>query len=338
LSPNKSVSYILAVVAALAFFATACNKESAKQTNQQSRPFRIALNTWVGYSPLILAKEKGFLKEQGLNVEISILEAVGAKNSALIEGTVDGVGHTADAAVVSAVSSVVGQIVFVFDQSWGADGVLTKKDVQSVKDLRGKRVALEPGFTGHFFFLSLLHDMGLRPSDVQIVPMEADKAGSAFVAGKVEVAVTSEPWLGKARSMRDAKVLVSSADKPGRIIDVLFMNRQVIQERRSDVVKLVRALGSATDWYLKNTAEGDGIMANFWKLSKPEQEDAVAGIRFMTLQANKEFFGTSDVTGQLYKTTKDAAELWLEAQVIRFPVDPKLMIAYDVVNDAANQR
>jgi NitT/TauT family transport system substrate-binding protein len=264
----------LAFVIIGAFLLASCGSSNAKLEKVASQPFRVAFNTWVGYSPLLLAQEKGFLREQGIDVVISMLEGVPEKNSALIKGTIDAVGHTADAAVVSAASGVDGQIIFVFDQSWGSDGVVTKKSVRSMKDLKGKRVALEPGFTGHFFFLSLLRDEGMKLSDVQIVPMETGTAGSTFVAGAVEAAATCQPWLGKVKALPDSKVLFSSADKPGRIIDILYMNRQVVKTRRADVVKLVRAMGKATDWYANNKAEGDQIMARFWKLSPQEQADS----------------------------------------------------------------
>jgi hypothetical protein len=58
-------------------------------------------------------------------------------------------------------------------------------------------------------------------------------------------------------------------------------------------------------------------------------------MRFMTLDANQKFFGTASEPGQLLKTTRDAADLWLEAQVIKQPVDPKPLIAFDVINEAA---
>jgi NitT/TauT family transport system substrate-binding protein len=300
-----------------------------------AKPFKVAFNTWIGYSPLLIAQKQGFLKEQGIDVDISILEGVPEKNSALIKGTVDAVGHTADAAVISAASGVDGQVMFVFDQSWGADGLVTKKSVNSVADLKGKRVALEPGFTGHFFFLTLLRDAGMSPSDVQIVPMETGTAGSTFVAGGVDAAETWQPWLGKVTQLPNAKVLVSSADKPGRIIDVLYMNRSVIQQRHDDVVKLIRAMGKATDWYLNgHKSEGDAIMAQFWKLSPQEQADTVSGMRFMTLDANQKFFGTSAAPGPLFETTKAASELWLTSQVIKKPIDAKPLIAFDLINEA----
>jgi len=308
----------------------------ASRTERDShQPFKVAFNTWVGYSPLLLAQKKGFLKKQGIDVVISMLEGVPEKNSALIKGSVDAVGHTADAAVVSAASGVDGQIIFVFDQSWGSDGILSKKSVHSMKDLKGKRVALEPGFTGHFFFLTLLRDEGMKPTDVQVVPMETGTAGSTFAAGGVDAAATWQPWLGKVKDLPDAKVLFSSADKPGRIIDILYMDRKVIEARRADVVKLIRAMGKAMDWYSQNKVEGDAIMAQFWKLPPQEQVDTVSGMRFMTLDDNQKFFGTSSQPGPLFKTTADAADLWLDAQVIKKPVEAKPLIAFDLLNEAA---
>jgi len=317
--------------------ASAPAAAAAEGQPQGAKPFRVAFNTWIGYSPLLLAKEKGFLKEAGLDVDISILEGVGEKNSALIQGTIDAVGHTADSAVVSAASGVDGQIIFVFDRSMGADGILSKKSINSVRDLKGKKVALEPGFTGHFFFLSLLTEAGMQPSDVEVIAMDTGLAGSSFVAGEVEAAVTWQPWLGKAAGVPDGKVLITSKDRPGLIIDVLYMNRKVIQDRKEDVVKLIRAMGKATAWYETHKDEGNAIMAKFWKLSPEEQKETVAGMEFMSLPNNATFFGTTAEPGQLYKTVKMANDLWQQTGVIKKGVDSKALVAFDALQEAAKR-
>lgn len=300
-----------------------------------SRPFRVAFNTWIGYSPLVIAKEKGFLAEQGLDVDISILEGIGEKNSALIRGDIDAVGHTADSAVTSAASGVDGQIVFVFDRSLGADGILAKDTIKTIGDLKGKKVALEPGFTGHFFFLALLDEAGLTPDDVEVLPMDTGTAGSSFVGGQGDVAVTWEPWIGKAKDVPGAHILVTSADKPGLIIDVLFMNSDTIKERPEDVHKLIVAMGKATDWYMENRDEGDQIIADFWKLSLEEEKETVAGMKFMTLKENATFFGTAGQPGQLFSTVEKANALWLKTEVIKSSIDPKALVDFESVNRAA---
>lgn len=300
-------------------------------------PFRIAFNTWIGYSPLVIAKEKGYLDEAGLDVEITFLEDIGSKNSALLRGDIDGVGHTADSAVTSAAAGVDGQVVFVFDQSLGADAILVKKHIESIEGLRGRKVALEPGFTGHFFFLYLLEEAGMLPNDVEIVEMDTGSAGGAFVGGSVEAAVTWEPWIGKAKDLDDTRVLFTSADRPGVIIDVLFMLRETIDERPDDVETLVAAIGRATDWYLENVEEGNQILAKFWKLDIKEVRDTVAGMQFMRIKENAEFFGTVAQPGKLQHVIERADALWRKAGVTEKPVTASGLVDFKSLNAAASR-
>ncbi|WP_437652802.1 ABC transporter substrate-binding protein [Sorangium sp. So ce1182] len=301
-------------------------------------PFKVAFNTWLGYSPLVIAKEKSFLKEAGLDVEFSILESIGEKNSALLRGAIDAVGHTADSAVTSASAGVDGQIIYVFDLSNGADGILARRSIKGIADFKGQKVALEPGFTGHFFFLSLLSEAGLTPADVTIVPMDTGSAGSAFAAGQVEAAVTWEPWIGKTKTMKDAHVVVTSADRPGLIVDVLYMNRAAIQRRPEDVKAMILAMGRAVDWYNDHTAEGDEVIARFWKLPLPEEKETVAGIKFMSLPRNAELFGTESAPGQLLDTVRRANDVWLKAGITKKPVEPASVIDFASVNRAAKEK
>jgi NitT/TauT family transport system substrate-binding protein len=234
--------------------------------------------------------------------------------------------------VTSAAAGVDGQIVYIFDESFGADGILASNDIQSVADLRGKKVALEPGFTGHFFVLSLLEEAHLTPQDIQTVAMDTGSAGSAFLAGKVDAAATWEPWIGKAKDRSDGHVLVTSRDRPGLIIDVLYMNRSTISAHKEDVRKLVDAMDEATVWYRSHRDEGDRIMAKFWKLSITEEKATVAGIKFFDRGENANFFGTEAAPGQLLQTVSGANRLWVRAGVIKKPIDqPGRLIYYDGV-------
>jgi NitT/TauT family transport system substrate-binding protein len=306
--------------------------------SSQLVPLRVGFNTWLGYSPLIIAQDKGFLREAGIDASVVMIEGVAEKNAALLRGDIDAVGHTADSAVTSAAAGVDGQIVYVFDKSFGADGIVAKDAIKTIKDLKGKRVAVEPGFTGHFFLLTLLAQNGLKPSDIEMVAMDTGSAGAAFAAGKVDAAVTWEPWIGKVKTMPGAHVLVTSAQEPGLIIDVLFMNRSTIDKNPELITKLVTALGRAVTWYEQHGEAGDQIMAQFWKLSLPETTETVAGMRFMDIQQNSVFFGTEAAPGQLYQTISSADRLWREAGVTKKSVDAKRLIDFRSITEASAGR
>jgi|JI7StandDraft_1071085.scaffolds.fasta_scaffold44432_3 NitT/TauT family transport system substrate-binding protein len=319
-------------IAVLCIAAPSCKAPSEQPTKTSVHTFNVAFNTWLGYSPLVIAKEKGFLKKRGLDVNITFLEGIGEKNAALLRGDIDGVGHTADSAVTSAAAGVDGQIVYVFDESYGADGILASTTVKKIEDLKGKKVALEPGFTGHFFLLSLLEDAGMKPSDVDVVAMETGNAGGAFLARKVDAAVTWEPWISKANQRSDGRVLITSRDKPGRIIDVLFMTRKAIAAHPDDIRKLTDAMDEAMAWYRTNVEEGDQIMAKFWKLPLPEAKSTIAGMRFFDLATNQRFFGTAEQPGQLVQTVSSANRVWVKSGVIKQPIaDPSSLVYFDGV-------
>jgi NitT/TauT family transport system substrate-binding protein len=97
-------------------------------------------------------------------------------------------------------------------------------------------------------------------------------------------------------------------------------------------------MGKATEWYASNREEGDAIMAKFWKLSPEEQKETVAGMGFMSLKENAEFFGTSANPGQMYRTVKMASDLWRKTEVIKNDVNPASLIAFDVMNEAATSK
>lgn len=327
----KSIAKAVATVL-LCFAVVSCNEPSAPPASRGVHTFNVAFNTWLGYSALVIAKEKGFLKKRGLDVNISFLEGIGEKNAALLRGDIDGVGHTADSAVTSAAAGVDGQIVYIFDESYGADGILAGNAIKDVQGLKGKSVALEPGFTGHFFLLSLLEDAGMKPGEINVVAMETGNAGGAFLAKKVDAAVTWEPWISKANQRDDGHVLITSRDKPGRIIDVLFMTRKAIATNPEDIRKLIDAMDEAMAWYRTHTEEGDQIMAKFWKLPLAEVKATIAGMRFFDLATNQSFFGTAQQPGQLLQTVSSANRVWTQAGVIKKPIaKPASLIYFDGV-------
>jgi len=297
-----------------------CAKREAIQ------PLRIAYNTWVGFGPLFLAQEKGFFEKEGIKVELKLMEGTGVKGSTLTAGDIDGIATTADAFVVQSSQGVPGVIVMGFDESLGADGVVATTNIKSMIDMKGKKVGVQPGFVGHFFLLYLLDEAGLEPSDIQIEPLETGNAGAAFVAGKIDVAVTWEPWLSKAKERHDGYVLITSKEKPGLIVDVLVVSEQVLRKRRDDVQKLMRGWHAAVDYWKKYPDESTKIIADSFGLDVGETAEMLSGLRFFDYARNLQYFGTQENPGQIYQVVNKASEVWLKQKLIKYPVEAKKII------------
>jgi len=52
-------------------------------------PVRIAVNTWVGFGPLYLARDKGIFQKHGVDVELVTVEKTAEKYAAFISGKYD---------------------------------------------------------------------------------------------------------------------------------------------------------------------------------------------------------------------------------------------------------
>ena len=70
--------------------------------------------------------------------------------------------------------------------------------------------------------------------------MTAADAGAAFVANRVDAAVTWEPWLTRGKATDHGKVLVDTSSTPGVIIDVLAFRSDVVKTRGDDIRKIIR--------------------------------------------------------------------------------------------------
>lgn len=277
-------------------------------------PLKVTLPTWTGYGPLFLAKEKGIFEKHGVNVELSIIEGLAERKQALAGGQVDGMATALDVQVTLAAAGVPMQVVWLLDDSYGGDGIIAKNEIASVADLKGKKVAFEQGSTSHMLLLSALKQANLTDKDVEMVQMSAGDAGAAFVAGKVDAAVTWEPWLTKA-SAANGKILVSTKDLSGIIVDTVGFKRDVIEKRPDDIKAFVAAMAEAMDYWKQNTDESNKIMAQGLKIELDEFTSTVPGLKFLHKEENKQLFGTGG-NGPIYQSTQNAIDFYVEQKII----------------------
>jgi NitT/TauT family transport system substrate-binding protein len=307
----------------------ACGKEKesgATDNGKSSEPLKVTLPTWTGYGPLFLAKEKGFFEKNGLDVELSIIEGLGERKAALAGGKIDGMATALDVQVTLAGADIPVQVVWLLDDSYGGDGILVKNDIKDIKDLKGKKIAFEVGSTSQMLALTALEKGGLTEEDVTVVQMSAGDAGAAFAAGKVDAAVTWEPWLTKGAEA-NGKVLLSTKDLPGIIIDTVAFREDVINKRPEDVKAFVKAMGEAMDYWKENKKEANEIMAKGLNIDVAEFEATETGLKFFAKEDNETLFGTDSEKGSIYQSAENAIQFYKDQDMLE-----KDLKADDVIN------
>lgn len=318
----KKTKKLIAGILAVLFVLTAVGCQSKGKTTAETAKsdkkdsITITLPTWTGYGPLFLAKEKGFFAEEGLDVNLEVVQGLAERKQALAGNKVQGMATAQDVQVTLAAAGIPIKVIWTLDASCGGDGMLVRNGINSIADLKGKSVAVEVGTTSHLFLLTVLKKAGLTENDVNIVQMTAGDAGAAFVAGKVDAAVTWEPWLTKGSKSGRGKVLVSTRDVPDIIIDTVCLRADLLEKKPEIGEKFVRALDKAMKYWKQHPEESEKIMAEGLGISVEEFRGTMSGLRFYDAQANKEFFGTPDKPGPIYDTTQRAIDFYAEQKII----------------------
>ena len=143
------------------------------------------------------------------------------------------------------------------------------------------------------------------------------------MSGSVDAAVTWEPFLSKAAALPNGRILTTSREQPGLIVDI-FTVRNDYLEKNPDVVKaFVKGWFRAIEYWKQNPADANKIMAKAMKLDQGEFERMIKGIRYSDLAENHEFFGPAPGgASKFIRLAALANKLWAREGVIKNPVDP----------------
>lgn len=307
------------------------NSSSSEQpkSEEKGEELNFAFSTWVGYAPLYIAKEKGFFKENGINVTLTRIESSSDRLSALAAKRIQGIGGTVDSHVVAAARNIPLVQVISTEESSGGDGIVAKKDIKSFKDLKGKTVAVQTdGGASFFWFNYLLKQEGMTMDDMDIQSMSSGDAGAAFAANKVDAAITWEPWLSRAKSTDFGHVLMTTKDTPGIITSSFALHQDYVDNNPEQVKGFVQSWYDAIEFYKSNEEEAISIMAKSMGQTTDEFKEALAGVTLFDHHKSVEYFGTAENPGQLYELTQLGSELWFKQNIIDKEPDIDALIDY----------
>lgn len=315
-----------------------CSREDANGgeagPNQAELPVvKVAINTWPGLGPFYVARAKGFDREEGVQLQVTMTENTEARTSSLVSGETDLVGITLDNIVISRARGLPLVVVGKSDISYGGDGIIAKPEIRSVADLKGKRVACPEGLPSHFLLLYLLRQNGMGPTDIQLVP--ADDGGQAaflFTSGNADAAVTWDPWISQTKKLAGGHVLITTREVPGLLLGIVAANKDFLPERADRIARAMRAWFKAVEYTKAHPDEAAGIMSKEFNVPPEDFKRMAAGAQLSDLPDTLETFGTASQPGPVLQLAVDASELWMASKVIDTPVAPEDVIDWTVVD------
>lgn len=308
-----------------------------------SRPLVVAINTWAGHAPGIVANgglDVGaagslYKSKYNLDVKFVLLEDPSAKLAAFRNGDVDVMWDTVDSwareASMLAEADQKAKAILMQDWSRGGDGIASLASIKSVEDLKGKRIATTQFTPSHFLMLYLLNQSGLSPDDKAgiekkiVFTQDAPAAAAMFKAKEVDAAVTWEPDLSGAVTARgdEAHVLVSTTAASNIIADVLVARQQTIDEGPETLRDFVHGWFDGIDSMKADPASGNALVGRALKLDDETVSGMLSGLKLTPFADNAQFFGLTGSRAHFESLFNTAFVIWRKKGIVTKAVDAK---------------
>lgn len=251
---------------------------------------RKGFSAWPGWFPWQVAQEAELFKANNVNVDLKWFDGYLDSINALTAGQLDANAQTLNDTISPVAAGADMVVVLTNDNSTGNDQIIVAEGINSVADLKGKKVAAEEGTVDHFLLLLGLQKAGLTQKDIDFQPLETGQAAAAFVAGQVDAVGAFAPFTTQALKRPGSKTLFSSKDFPGAISDHLVFSRKFVEERPDDVQAMVNTWFDTLDYISKNRDKAYEIMAKRAGVSMEEYKEYDAGTRIFSLEDNLKAF------------------------------------------------
>jgi NitT/TauT family transport system substrate-binding protein len=210
--------------------------------------------------PWAYAAEQGIVdkwaEKYGIEIEVVQINDYIESINQFSAGAFDGCVMTnMDALSIPAGGGLDSTALIIGDFSNGNDGLVVKGDL-GIADLAGKNVNLVELSVSHYLLARALDEGGIAERDLTVVNTSDADMVAAFKTADVEAVVTWNPLLSEIAAEPGAKVLYTSEDIPGEIIDMLVVNTETLADNPDFGKALVGAWYETMSIMMKDDAAG----------------------------------------------------------------------------------
>lgn len=296
--------------------AAGCGNSNDK-TQKDLQPITIGLMPDTDSLPFIIAKEKGYFAEEGIEVNIQQYKSAMDRDSALQSGNLD--GAVSDMLAV-AFAKAGGFDVKVTSFTDGSYKLIASKDagINNVKALAGKDVAVSRNTIIEYVTDQILAKEGMDSESINkvIIPQIPTRL-EMLQNGKLTAATLPEPMASIAVS--NGCTYVTGSDELGINPGVIMFTAKTVDNKTAEIAAMYRAYNKAVD-YLNNTSRDEYIdlvvekggfppaakealkLPEYHKAALPKESDVTDCIKWLNNKGLvKEHFSYQDIVVDLLK-------------------------------------
>ncbi len=297
------------------------------------RVVKFAVNVWAGWAPIVWANQgskPGKLWKDGkggtFQVDLQLADDPVAMGNLVANGTHIG-WATVDMLplIIQRLKKDPRTMPRVFQQiDWsnGGDGIVVRKDIKEVSDLRGKTVVLAQNSPSHFFLMSMLRSGGMHWGDIHPkFTKDAFQAAQAYNQnGDISAVVSWAPDIYKLTDNPSSgnKMLVTTQTANKLIADVWFARADFARDNPEIIEGLVRGILDAVEDLKsdQNKIKVGEMLDKFYNLPAGTGKDMLGDAHWTNYAENKDFFLVKSNPTNFERTYTNAKKMYADIGVI----------------------
>lgn len=280
----------------------------------------------------VLMAQGALEKATGYKINWKMFSGGGDVIKAMASGEVP-IGEVGSSPATAAVAQGMDmQVIWILDDIGNAEQLVARNgtNINTVADLKGKKIAVPFVSTAHYQLLAAMKDAGLGPKDAQVLNMRPPEIAAAWERGDIDATFIWDPALSKIKA--NGKVILSSGDiaKTGKpTFDAIMVNRAWAEKNKDFVTKFIAEVARIDATYRAEkanwTATSDEVKATA-KIVGAKPEDvpgAMAAYNFPTAkeQASNVWLGGGKDSGVAKAMASTAAFLKEQGRITDVPSD-----------------
>ncbi|WP_281165760.1 aliphatic sulfonate ABC transporter substrate-binding protein [Liquorilactobacillus sicerae] len=260
-----------------------------------------------------IAKSRGEfakkMEKKGYKVKFKEFQNGAAMMQALATGNVD-YARVGDTPPVSALASGT-KLTYIAagGTKEKGSGIMVRKNsgINSVADLKGKRVAYTKGTSSQYMVLKALKKAGLGTDDITWVNLDQDAASVAYSKEKVDAWANWDPTVAQVELTENSKLLVNGK-QTGAVNRSFIVSPSKFAKNHRALSKLLIKYGEQDmKWANTHHAKVIKLLVKDLKLSK----------KVVTLAVNRRVFGIYKMNKAYVKEEQTLANTFYQSSIIK---------------------
>lgn len=300
----KRILYLLVLIASL----LACDSYTEK-------PLRVGTIPWAGYEILYLARDLNYYDSSV--IELKELTSSTDTIHAFRQGQLDVVATTLDGALRLAETQSELKIILVFNISKGADKLMVGPSINSLADLKNKRIGVEQSGVGTYMLAQVLQLAKLNSNDITTVSSTVNQHIFLLNDHQVDAVITFDPIAYKLEQLGYVNLL-DSRQLPEAIIDVLITRKNILKQHPNSIEQLLDGYWQARDYMAKNPQDALTRIAPRLDVSTEELKQLYQNLILPDRQQQQHMFNH-----QLETIIQSMNNLMIEEGLLREVIDSR---------------